>query len=99
MTGFSSGSDDQALDGVLLPDGKLVVSGMSNATPRAGEFGPWDFAVARYVAIRFCVVPNVRRQKLAAASEAFVTRVRGIDPYFLLAPPSPERRVVSAPRR
>jgi uncharacterized delta-60 repeat protein len=35
VTAFSSGSDDQALDGVLLPDGKLVVSGMSNATPRA----------------------------------------------------------------
>jgi uncharacterized delta-60 repeat protein len=68
VTAFSSGSDDQALDGVLLPDGKLVVSGMSNPTPRAGEFGPWDFAVARYVAIRFCVVPNVRRQTLAAAS-------------------------------
>ena len=67
VTAFSSGSDDQALDGVLLPDGKLVVSGQSNATPRAGEFGPWDFAVARYVAIRFCVVPNVRRQALAAA--------------------------------
>jgi uncharacterized delta-60 repeat protein len=66
-TAFSSGSDDQALDGVLLPDGKLVVSGMSNANPEPGAWGPWDFALARYVAIRFCVVPNVRGQTLAAA--------------------------------
>lgn len=64
VTAFSVGSDDQALDGVLLPDGKLVVSGM---TSRTRETGPWDFAVARYVAIRFCVVPNVRKQTLAAA--------------------------------
>ena len=67
---FSSGSDDQALDGILLPDGKLVVSGMSNARPQAGVWGPWDFAVARYVAIRFCVVPNVRRQTLGVARSA-----------------------------
>jgi uncharacterized delta-60 repeat protein len=64
VTGFSAGSDDQALAGVLMADGKLVVSGM---TSRTGETGPWDFAVARYVAIRFCVVPNVRKQTLAAA--------------------------------
>jgi uncharacterized delta-60 repeat protein len=74
-TAFSSGSDDQALDGVLLPDGKLVVAGMSNATPRAGEFGPWDFAVARYVAIQFCLVPNVRRKTLSAARAA-LTKAR-----------------------
>ena len=67
VTPFSSGSDDQALDGVLQPDGKLVVSGMTNARPRAGAWGPWDFAVTRYVAIPFCVVPDVRGQKLAAA--------------------------------
>lgn len=64
---FSSGSDDQALDGILLPDGKLVVSGMSNAKPQAGVWGPWDFAVARYVAIRFCLVPAVRGRKLGEA--------------------------------
>jgi uncharacterized delta-60 repeat protein len=64
VTAFSPGSDDQALDGVLLPDGRLVVSGM---TSRTGEAGPWDFAVARYVAIRFCVVPNVRHKTLRAA--------------------------------
>ena len=64
VTGFAEGSEDQALDGELRPDGKLVVSGMTRATP---ETGPADFAVARYVAIRFCVVPNVRGQKLAAA--------------------------------
>jgi uncharacterized delta-60 repeat protein len=64
VTAFSPGSDDQALDGVLLPDGKLVVSGMTSSTR---ETGPRDFAVARYVAIRFCVVPYVRSQPLAAA--------------------------------
>ncbi|MDP9491013.1 MAG: PASTA domain-containing protein [Actinomycetota bacterium] len=70
VTQFSSGSDDQALDGVLLPDGKLVVSGMSNATPQEDVWGPWDFAVARYVAVRFCVVPNVRRKTLGVARSA-----------------------------
>jgi uncharacterized delta-60 repeat protein len=75
VTQFSSGSDDQALDGVLLPDGKLVVSGMSNATPREGEWGPWDFAVARYVAIRFCLVPNVRGKALGVARSA-LTKAR-----------------------
>jgi uncharacterized delta-60 repeat protein len=67
VTAFSPGSDDQARDGVLLPDGRLVVSGM---TSRTGERGPWDFAVARYVAIRFCVVPNVRHKTLRAASSS-----------------------------
>jgi uncharacterized delta-60 repeat protein len=71
-TGFSPRSDDQALDGVLLRDGKLVVSGISDPTPETGSFGPWDFAVARYVAIRFCVVPNVRGRTLAAARTRFV---------------------------
>jgi uncharacterized delta-60 repeat protein len=69
VTGFSPGSDDQALDAILLPDGELVVSGM---TSRAGETGPWDFAVARYDAIRFCVVPAVRGQKLSAARTLLV---------------------------
>jgi uncharacterized delta-60 repeat protein len=66
-TGFSSGSHDEAFDGVLLPDGKLVVSGMTGPTPGPETWGPWDFAVARYVAIPFCVVPAVRGQKLAVA--------------------------------
>jgi uncharacterized delta-60 repeat protein len=70
VNGFSSGSDDQALDAVLLPDGKLVVSGMSNASPVAGTWGPWDFAVARYLAIRFCLVPNVRGKALGFARSA-----------------------------
>lgn len=67
VTGFSSGSDDVPEDGVLLADGKLVVAGMTG--PRAGPetWGPWDFAVARYVAMRFCVVPSVRGRTLAAA--------------------------------
>jgi uncharacterized delta-60 repeat protein len=66
-TGFSARSDDQALDAVLRPDGKLVVSGMSNPRPVTGTWGPWDFAVARYATVRFCVVPNVRRKALSAA--------------------------------
>jgi uncharacterized delta-60 repeat protein len=66
-TGFSSGSDDQATDGVLLSDGKLVVAGITNRKPRPGEFGPWDFAVARYVAVAYCVVPNVRGKTVEAA--------------------------------
>lgn len=69
---FSSGSDDQALDGALLADGKLVVSGMSNARPQAGVWGPWDFAVARYVAIRFCLVPALRGQTVGAARTRLV---------------------------
>jgi uncharacterized delta-60 repeat protein len=67
VTGFSSGSDDQAVDGVLLADGKLVVSGMTSRTP---ETGPWDFAVARYRTSIVCVVPNVRRKALSAARSA-----------------------------
>ena len=72
VTGFASGSDDQALDAVLLADGKLVVAGMSNARPEPGTWGPWDFALARYVAIHFCVVPNLRRQALTAAHARLV---------------------------
>ena len=34
-----------------------------------------DFAVARYVAIRLCVVPNVRRQKLRSARSS-LTKAR-----------------------
>jgi uncharacterized delta-60 repeat protein len=67
VTAFSSGSHDEAVEGVLLPDGKLVVSGITGPTPGPETWGPWDFAVARYVAIRFCVVPNVRSKTLAAA--------------------------------
>jgi uncharacterized delta-60 repeat protein len=67
VTGFSSGSDDHALDGVLGPDGKLVVAGISNPTPKAGEFGPWNFAVARYATVVYCAVPNVRGKSLMVA--------------------------------
>jgi hypothetical protein len=67
VTSFGSSTSDEPVDAVLLPDGKLVVAGMSGATP---GYGPWDFAVARYVAIRFCVVPNVRRKTLGAARAA-----------------------------
>jgi uncharacterized delta-60 repeat protein len=58
------GPEDQATDGELQPDGRLVVSGLTRQAPRTG---PADFAVARYQAIRFCVVPKVRGKTLAAA--------------------------------
>jgi uncharacterized delta-60 repeat protein len=69
VTPFASGTDDQPVDAVLLSDGKLVVAGMTGATP---GYGPWDFAVARYVAIPFCVVPAVRGRKLAVARTRLV---------------------------
>jgi uncharacterized delta-60 repeat protein len=55
---------DDATDAELLANGKLVVAGYTSQVPFAA---PADFAVARYVVIRFCVVPNVRRKRLAAA--------------------------------
>ena len=62
-------TQDDATDASLLPNGKLVVSGYTSQVP----FGaPADFAVARYVAIRFCVVPPVRGQRLAAARTRLV---------------------------
>jgi uncharacterized delta-60 repeat protein len=64
VTDVGSGSEDQGLDGVLLPDGKLVVSGITRPTFNSG---PYDFAVARYVAIRFCVVPAVRGRAFPVA--------------------------------
>ena len=67
VTGFSPGSDDVPEDGVLLPDGRLVVAGMTGPRTEPNTWGPWDFAVARYVAIRFCVVPSVRGQTLSRA--------------------------------
>jgi uncharacterized delta-60 repeat protein len=54
---------DDATDAVLLANGKLIVSGYTSQVP----FEAGDFAVARYVAIRFCVVPSVRRKTLNAA--------------------------------
>jgi uncharacterized delta-60 repeat protein len=54
---------DDATDAILLANGKLVVSGYTSQVP----FEAGDFAVARYQAIRFCVVPNVRRKTLGAA--------------------------------
>jgi uncharacterized delta-60 repeat protein len=61
------GPEDQADDGSLQPDGKLVVSGMTTQAPSSG---PYDFAVARFVAVRYCLVPNVRRKALGAARTA-----------------------------
>jgi uncharacterized delta-60 repeat protein len=55
---------DDATDAELLANGKLVVSGYTAQVPFEA---PADFAVARYVAIRFCVVPNLRGRTLGAA--------------------------------
>jgi uncharacterized delta-60 repeat protein len=107
VTAFSPGSDDQALDGVLLPNGRLVVSGM---TSRTGERGPWDFAVARYVAIRFCVVPNVRHKTLRAARSSLTKahcRVGAVERRYsasvaegrvLLQRPRPQTRLAELSR-
>ena len=60
---------DEATDAMLLANGKLIVSGFTAQVPYEG---PADFAVARYVAIRFCVVPAVRDRKLGAARTRLV---------------------------
>ena len=60
---------DDATDAALLANGKLFVSGYTSQVPFEA---PADFAIARYVAIRFCVVPAVRGQKLAAARRRLV---------------------------
>jgi uncharacterized delta-60 repeat protein len=62
-------SEDLALDGVLQPDGKLTVTGMTRSTYGSG---PWDIAVARYVAIRFCVVPKARGKTLRVARSSLM---------------------------
>jgi uncharacterized delta-60 repeat protein len=54
---------DDATDAILLANGKLIVSGYTSQVP----FEAGDFALARYQAIRFCIVPNVRRKTLGAA--------------------------------
>ena len=63
------GRQDDATDAALLPNGKLIVSGYTSPVPFEA---PADFAVARYVAIRFCVVPAVRGRRLAAARTRLV---------------------------
>lgn len=63
---------DDATDAELLANGKLVVAGYTAQVPFEA---PADFAVARYVAIRFCVVPNVRRQTLRSARSS-LTKAR-----------------------
>lgn len=60
---------DDATDATLLANGTLIVSGYTSQVPFEA---PADFAVARYVAIPFCVVPAVRGQKLAAARARLV---------------------------
>jgi uncharacterized delta-60 repeat protein len=57
-------AQDDATDAELLASGKLIVAGYTSTAPFTA---PADFAVARYVAIRFCVVPNVRGKMLGAA--------------------------------
>ena len=60
---------DDATDAALLVNGKLIVSGYTSQVPFEA---PADFAIARYVAIRFCVVPTVRGRKLPAARTRLV---------------------------
>ena len=60
---------DDATDAALLANGKLIVAGYTSAVPFEA---PADFAVARYVAIPFCVVPGVRGQRLATARTRLV---------------------------
>ena len=43
-----------------------------NGTSQVPFEAPADFAIARYVAIRFCVVPAVRGRKLLAARTRLV---------------------------
>jgi uncharacterized delta-60 repeat protein len=72
------GPQDQASDGELQPDGRLVVTGVTSQSVT----GPADFAVARYLAVQFCVVPNVRGRTLNAARAAlrlFSCRVGKVD--------------------
>jgi uncharacterized delta-60 repeat protein len=57
-------TQDEATDAALLANGKLIVSGYTSQVPFEA---PADFAIARYVAIRFCVVPAVRGRMLAVA--------------------------------
>ncbi|HEV3480097.1 MAG TPA: PASTA domain-containing protein [Gaiellaceae bacterium] len=63
-TDFASDSDDSATDAVLSSDGKLTVAG---GTGPAWDRSPWNFAVARYAAFGFCVVPGLRGRTLGAA--------------------------------
>jgi uncharacterized delta-60 repeat protein len=66
------GGRDVAYDLGLAPDGKIILAGGSRST----SSGPYDFAVARYLAaLPPCKVPNVRGKKLAAA-KASIKRAR-----------------------
>ena len=60
---------DDPTDAALLPNGKLIVSGYTSQVPFEA---PADFAIARYVAIRFCIVPAVRGRTLPAARTRLV---------------------------
>jgi uncharacterized delta-60 repeat protein len=58
------GGREVAYDLGLAPGGKIVLAGAS----RPGPTGPYDFAVARYLAaLPPCKVPNVRGKKLTVA--------------------------------
>jgi uncharacterized delta-60 repeat protein len=63
------GTQDQATDAELLASGKLLVSGFTKPVPYDG---PGDFALARYVVLRFCVVPALRGRTLASARSRLV---------------------------
>jgi uncharacterized delta-60 repeat protein len=67
------GTSDYGVGLAVAPDGKLVAAGYSG--PPGGR-GPYDFAVARYLAVPPpCKVPNVRGKKLARA-KASIRRAR-----------------------
>ena len=68
VTDLASGSNDQAFDAVLSPNGKLTVAGgTGNAAEDGGFAPPDDFALARYVAAVYCVVPDLRGTTLRVA--------------------------------
>jgi uncharacterized delta-60 repeat protein len=60
---------DDATDAALLANGKLIVSGYTSQVPFEA---PADFAIARYVAIPYCVVPAVRGRTLPVARTRLV---------------------------
>jgi uncharacterized delta-60 repeat protein len=61
-TPVAGAGDDHAVGGGVDRSGRVVVAGLAGPNE-----GPWDFAVARFLAPR-CVVPDVRKLTLTAAT-------------------------------